>query len=128
MQQLLKVCVLQFGHIGRITYGTVQFSSITRNLIRAQSLRYLCNCNFTTTRKMMVDTSETASRGSIVDILPEKDDNAGYASGGWKSEDGKLSCGYSSFRGKRASMEDFYDVKNSKIDGQTVCLFGIFDG
>lgn len=44
------------------------------------------------------------------------------------SEDGKLSCGYSSFRGKRASMEDFFDLKTSKIDGQTVCLFGIFDG
>ena len=44
------------------------------------------------------------------------------------SEDGRLSCGYSSFRGKRASMEDFYDIKTSKIDGQTVCLFGIFDG
>lgn len=44
------------------------------------------------------------------------------------SEDGRLSCGYSSFRGKRASMEDFYDVKMSKIDGKTVCLFGIFDG
>lgn len=44
------------------------------------------------------------------------------------SEDGKLSCGYSSFRGKRASMEDFYDIKTSKIDGKTVCLFGIFDG
>jgi len=25
-------------------------------------------------------------------------------------------------------MEDFYDVKTSKVDGQTVCLFGIFDG
>lgn len=44
------------------------------------------------------------------------------------SEDGTLSCGYSSFRGKRPSMEDFYDVKISKIDGTTVCLFGIFDG
>ncbi|XP_022875082.1 probable protein phosphatase 2C member 13, mitochondrial isoform X2 [Olea europaea var. sylvestris] len=44
------------------------------------------------------------------------------------SEDGRLSCGYSSFRGKRASMEDFYDIKTSKVDGQTVCLFGIFDG
>lgn len=44
------------------------------------------------------------------------------------SEDGKLSCGYSSFRGKRASMEDFFDVKISKIDGQTVSLFGVFDG
>ncbi|KAF9600994.1 hypothetical protein IFM89_014979 [Coptis chinensis] len=44
------------------------------------------------------------------------------------NEDGKLSCGYSSFRGKRATMEDCYDVKMSKVDGQTVCLFGIFDG
>lgn len=44
------------------------------------------------------------------------------------SEDGRLSCGYSSFRGKRATMEDFYDVKMSEIDGKTVCLFGIFDG
>ncbi|KMT16064.1 hypothetical protein BVRB_3g052350 [Beta vulgaris subsp. vulgaris] len=44
------------------------------------------------------------------------------------SEDGKLSCGYSSFRGKRASMEDFFDVKMSKMNGKTVCLFGIFDG
>ncbi|CAN4085765.1 unnamed protein product [Withania somnifera] len=42
--------------------------------------------------------------------------------------DGKLSCGYSSFRGKRATMEDFYDIKNSEVDGKTVCLFGIFDG
>lgn len=44
------------------------------------------------------------------------------------SEDGRLSCGYASFRGKRASMEDFYDIKATKIDGQPVCLFGIFDG
>lgn len=44
------------------------------------------------------------------------------------SEDGKLSCGYSSFRGKRVTMEDFYDIKTSNIDGETVCMFGIFDG
>ncbi|XP_028553352.1 probable protein phosphatase 2C 52 isoform X3 [Dendrobium catenatum] len=25
-------------------------------------------------------------------------------------------------------MEDFYDIKNSKIDGKTVFLFGVFDG
>lgn len=76
----------------------------------------------------MVDTSATANRGLTTNTSPEKDDGGGYASGGWKSEDGKLSCGYSSFRGKRASMEDFYDVKTCKINGQTVCLFGIFDG
>ncbi|XVF23596.1 hypothetical protein REPUB_Repub13aG0052800 [Reevesia pubescens] len=58
----------------------------------------------------------------------EKDDDGGYVSRRWKSEDGKLSCGYSSFRGKRATMEGFYDIKTSKINGQTVCMFGIFDG
>ncbi|KAJ6687557.1 ALPHABET ISOFORM E-RELATED [Salix koriyanagi] len=47
---------------------------------------------------------------------------------GGKCEDGELSCGYSSFRGKRVTMEDFYDVKNTTIDGQRVCMFGIFDG
>ncbi|CAN4085764.1 unnamed protein product [Withania somnifera] len=77
---------------------------------------------------MMVDTGATAKGGPVVDVSPEKDDGGGYASGGWKSEDGKLSCGYSSFRGKRATMEDFYDIKNSEVDGKTVCLFGIFDG
>jgi len=44
------------------------------------------------------------------------------------SVDGSLNCGYSSFRGKRASMEDFYDIKSSKIDDKQISLFGIFDG
>ncbi|KAK4734675.1 hypothetical protein R3W88_008936 [Solanum pinnatisectum] len=77
---------------------------------------------------MMVDTGATAKGGPVVDVSLEKDDSGGYASGGWKSEDGKMSCGYSSFRGKRATMEDFYDIKTSKVDGKAVCLFGIFDG
>ncbi|XP_006654852.2 probable protein phosphatase 2C 52 [Oryza brachyantha] len=58
----------------------------------------------------------------------ERVDEVGYMSGGWKSEDGFLSCGYSSFRGKRASMEDFYDIKSCKIDDNQISLFGIFDG
>uniref|UniRef100_A0A453NW84 protein-serine/threonine phosphatase n=1 Tax=Aegilops tauschii subsp. strangulata TaxID=200361 RepID=A0A453NW84_AEGTS len=33
-----------------------------------------------------------------------------------------------SFRGKRATMEDFYDVKLTEIDGHAVSLFGVFDG
>ncbi|KAL3650546.1 hypothetical protein CASFOL_006949 [Castilleja foliolosa] len=76
---------------------------------------------------MMVDSSATAE-GSMTGILHEKHDDCGYISGGWNSQDGTLTCGYSSFRGKRASMEDYYDIKASKIDGQPVCLFGIFDG
>ena len=53
----------------------------------------------------------------------KKEDDGSYASRGWKSEDEKLSCGYSSFREKRASLEGFYDVKISKVDGQMACLF-----
>ncbi|XP_062232272.1 probable protein phosphatase 2C 52 isoform X2 [Phragmites australis] len=58
----------------------------------------------------------------------ERVDEVGYMSGGWNSDDGSLSCGYSSFRGKRASMEDFYDIKSSKVDDKQIDLFGIFDG
>lgn len=49
-------------------------------------------------------------------------------SGGGMSENKKFSYGYSSLRGKRASMEDFYDAKIHKIDDKMVGLFGVFDG
>ncbi|CAD6230800.1 unnamed protein product [Miscanthus lutarioriparius] len=49
-------------------------------------------------------------------------------SGGWKSEDGSLNCGYSSIRGRRATMEDFYDIKSSRIDDKQINFFGVFDG
>ncbi|CAI9774175.1 unnamed protein product [Fraxinus pennsylvanica] len=94
----------------------------------SECLTYLSDFKSTTRRKMMVDSGANAKGGPVIDNLPEKDEDGGYASGGWKSEDGSLSCGYSSFRGKRATMEDFYDIKTSKVDGLTVCLFGIFDG
>ncbi|CAN6475953.1 unnamed protein product [Victoria cruziana] len=41
---------------------------------------------------------------------------------------GSFSYGYSSFKGKRASMEDFYETRISDIDGQMVAFFGVFDG
>ncbi|KAL5221955.1 hypothetical protein ABZP36_026668 [Zizania latifolia] len=53
---------------------------------------------------------------------------SGYICGGWKSEDRRMKCGYASFRGRRANMEDFYDIKSSKIDDKQINLFGIFDG
>jgi protein phosphatase 1L len=49
-------------------------------------------------------------------------------SGGGQSEDKKVSYGFSSLRGKRASMEDFHDAQISQVDGVTVGLFGVFDG
>lgn len=63
---------------------------------QARRLRYICGGSNTTdccsylwsyrlgrTRTMMVDCGTTA-KGSTVDVLPEKDDDGGYASGGWK--------------------------------------------
>ncbi|PIN16157.1 Serine/threonine protein phosphatase [Handroanthus impetiginosus] len=122
----LRSVSLWAGHIGRHT-DFRRFSYICGGSNATHWLTYSLSCKFGRKRKMMVDSGSTA-KGSMIDILPEKDDDGGYASGGWKSEDGRLSCGYSSFRGKRASMEDFYDIKATKIDGQSVCLFGIFDG
>ncbi|KAL6876454.1 hypothetical protein ACP4OV_013026 [Aristida adscensionis] len=52
----------------------------------------------------------------------------GWVSGAFESEDGKLTCGYSSFKGRRPTMEDCYDIKLTKVSGQTVNLFGVFDG
>jgi protein phosphatase 1L len=49
-------------------------------------------------------------------------------SGGGLSENKKFSYGYSSVRGKRASMEDFHDTKISEVNGEMVGLFGVFDG
>ncbi|WCJ43452.1 Protein phosphatase 2C family protein [Euphorbia peplus] len=40
----------------------------------------------------------------------------------------KFSYGYSSFKGKRASMEDFYETRISEVNGQMVAFFGVFDG
>ncbi|XP_044976370.1 probable protein phosphatase 2C 7 isoform X1 [Hordeum vulgare subsp. vulgare] len=59
---------------------------------------------------------------------PPKEDGKGHRCGGWKSEDGSLHCGYSSLRGRRASMEDFYDMRSSKMDAKKINLFGVFDG
>ena len=44
------------------------------------------------------------------------------------SEDGSLNCGYSSIRGRRLGMEDFYDIKSSTIDDKQINFFGVFDG
>ncbi|RZB45539.1 putative protein phosphatase 2C 11 [Glycine soja] len=43
------------------------------------------------------------------------------------SRNGRFSYGYSSFKGKRSSMEDFFETKISEADGQTVAFFGVFD-
>ncbi|CAI9768159.1 unnamed protein product [Fraxinus pennsylvanica] len=99
-----------------------QFSCVWRVLNATQSFTYLSDCKFARTRNMMVDSGATARGGQIVDLLPEKDDG-GYARGGWKCEDGRSSCGYSSFRGKRVSMRIFMTSKLPRLmDKQSVFL------
>ncbi|XP_073303547.1 probable protein phosphatase 2C 59 [Primulina huaijiensis] len=49
-------------------------------------------------------------------------------SGGGLSHNGKFSYGYSSFPGKRSSMEDFYETRIDGVEGEVVGLFGVFDG
>jgi hypothetical protein len=44
------------------------------------------------------------------------------------SHNGKFSYGYASSAGKRSSMEDFYETRIDGVDGETVGLFGVFDG
>ncbi|KAM0834689.1 hypothetical protein ACQ4PT_063422 [Festuca glaucescens] len=50
------------------------------------------------------------------------------ATGGGISEKGRFSYGFASCPGKRASMEDFYETRVDDVDGETVGLFGVFDG
>ncbi|KAL7614596.1 probable protein phosphatase 2C 76 [Lactuca sativa] len=120
----LRTLILQGGHIGKPVEGLLQFAKLKTSPI----VTFSSDHKWLTTGKRMMAAGASGSRGLIADALTEKDSDGSYTSGGWKSEDGKLSCGYSSFRGKRPSMEDFYDIKTCKIDGKMVCLFGIFDG
>lgn len=44
------------------------------------------------------------------------------------AKNGNFSYGYSSYKGKRASMEDFYHTSTREVNGQMVAFFGVFDG
>lgn len=44
------------------------------------------------------------------------------------SRNARFSYGFSSFKGKRASMEDFFATSISEVDDQMVAFFGVFDG
>ncbi|KAK8703341.1 hypothetical protein V6N13_021660 [Hibiscus sabdariffa] len=125
----LKIWALEGAIRTILTPKRVHFPSIGRTLYAGVGLTSQWNWNreFGTSVKMMVDSGATAN-GPVVDTFPKKDCDGKYLSGRWRSEDGKLSCGYSSFKGRRGTMEDFYDAKTSKINGQTVCMFGVFDG
>ncbi|KAJ9539601.1 hypothetical protein OSB04_026107 [Centaurea solstitialis] len=119
----LRTVILQAGHIVKPVEGLLQFANLKISLKTIPTVTFSSDQKFSTIRKIMMGAGATGSRNLIAG-----DGDGSYSSGGWKSEDGELRCGYSSFRGKRPSMEDFFDIKTCKIDGRVVCLFGIFDG
>ncbi|KAF5444643.1 hypothetical protein F2P56_033762 [Juglans regia] len=65
-------------------------------------------------------------------IMSSKEPDAIFSGGGISfltgSQNGSFNYGYSTFKGKRASMEDFYETRISEVDGQMVAFFGVFDG
>lgn len=73
--------VRQAGYIGKqraLGINTWAISHAYRGATVAQSRK------FRTFLKMMVDMGETAKRSPIIDVLPGKDEDNGYSSGGWK--------------------------------------------
>ncbi|XP_027189832.1 probable protein phosphatase 2C 11 isoform X2 [Cicer arietinum] len=65
-------------------------------------------------------------------VMSSKDHDSLFSGGGISflsgSRNGRINYGYSSFKGKRSSMEDFFETKISEVDGQMVAFFGVFDG
>lgn len=65
-------------------------------------------------------------------MISSRNPDALFSGGGISFLSGNLvarySYGYSTFKGKRASMEDFYETRVSEVDGQMVAFFGVFDG
>lgn len=76
----IKSLVVQVGNIT----NKVQFHNIVRSLHKVPSITYSWNRGFKTSIGMMVDTGAMSRAGPIGDMLPEKDDGGGFASGGWK--------------------------------------------
>ena len=84
MQRLHKNVIFQVGHIGIFSKSKVQLCDTRRSLRSGLAFKHLWNREFRTSLRMMVDTSATEERGSIVEVLHEKDEDGGFASGGWK--------------------------------------------
>ncbi|KAM0907086.1 hypothetical protein ACQ4PT_016341 [Festuca glaucescens] len=82
------------------------------------------------TKKMAVASSpaQAVARAMRAPMESERDDEKGQVRGSWKSEDGSMHCGYSSYRGRRENMEDFHDIKSSKTDSKRINVFGVSDG
>ncbi|KMZ66536.1 putative protein phosphatase 2C 59 [Zostera marina] len=64
----------------------------------------------------------------LLNVVPSVGVEDGPVTGSGLSKNGNFSYGYASSGGKRSSMEDFLDTRIDVVDGETVGLFGVFDG
>jgi protein phosphatase 1L len=84
--------------------------------------------SFFTVFIVLLSTTSVSSSTGTMSFLDHNIHGSTPISGGGFSENLKFGYGYSSLRGKRASMEDFHDIKLSIVEDQVVGLFGVFDG
>ena len=84
MQLLHRNVIAQAGCIGVFSKSVVQSCCRRRSLHVGLGLNYLWNRQFRTSLRMMVDASATEERRPIIDVLHEKDEDGGFATGGWK--------------------------------------------
>ncbi|EEF48977.1 conserved hypothetical protein [Ricinus communis] len=85
VQMICNTCIRSVIAQGAIFSGTrSRFGNIRRRLHAGLHLNYSFNHKSLMNISMMIDSSSTAKRGLIVDVLQEKDDDGGYVSGGWK--------------------------------------------
>lgn len=72
--------IAQAGHIVTFTKARVHLN----NFERIRKCANPWNRAFRTSLRMMVDAGEMEKRGSILDVLPDKNEDGEYTSGGLK--------------------------------------------
>ncbi|CAH8254636.1 unnamed protein product [Arabidopsis lyrata] len=77
-------------------------------------------------------SSPAANSNHPSSMISSRDPDALFSGGGISFLAGvrtvKFSYGYSSLKGKRATMEDYFETRISDVNGQMVAFFGVFDG
>ncbi|XP_006434339.2 probable protein phosphatase 2C 11 [Citrus clementina] len=112
----------------------------TSTLILNMNDSKLTKITITPTAAALADSKAEPSASSSRDadakpldvMIAARDPDALFSGGGMSfltgSRTAKFSYGYSTFKGKRSSMEDFYETSLSEVDGQMVAFFGVYDG
>lgn len=80
----IRSVIVQAGHIGISTRGGLPSSGFVRAVHSGLALDRPWNCKIRTSIKMMVDTGAMENQEPVVDMMVEKEDDGGIASGGWK--------------------------------------------